>query len=88
MCPRCKKDIKSTSDMTSHINTYKIPITLLNYQFFKLAALLEDNTINYLNLLLENNKKSIRLESSNYSEKEIKSASSYNNDIRPADINQ
>lgn len=52
MFSRCRKAIKSTSDLIRHINTCKIPITLLYYQSLNQKLLLED-------LSSDNNRKNI-----------------------------
>lgn len=85
-CPRCGKDINSTSDLTSHVNTCKIPITLPSCQPSKLTAVLEDNTTHHSNLPSDKNKEGISPGASNRSEKRIRPADNDNEDIRPVDI--
>ncbi len=70
-CPRCRKDIKSTSDLTRYVNAWKIPIILPSCPISKSIAILKDNTINCLDLPLDNNEKSISLRISNYGKEKI-----------------
>lgn len=71
-CTRCRKDIKSISGFTRHINASKIPITLSSCQPSKLAAIFEYNTTNPPNLLSDNNKEDICPGASKNGDKKIK----------------
>ena len=83
---RYRKDIKSTSGLTKHVNACIILITLPSYQPLKLTVILEDNTMNCLDLTL--NKESINLKVSNYGKKRIKPVDKNDNNIKPANIDQ
>ena len=77
MCPRYGKDVKSTNNLIRDMNACKIPITLLSCQPSNPELVLDYNTTNFLDLLLNTNKKDI-------------SSGTLNNNkerIRPADIN-
>lgn len=86
--PRCGKSVKFTSSLTRHVNDCKILITLTSCQPSKLIAILEVNTINYPDLLSDNNNKSISSEVSNYGKEGIRSADNNNKNIKPANIDQ
>lgn len=85
---RYRKSVKFISDLTRYINACKISIILPNYQSSKSIAILEDNITNCLDLLLDNNKKSICPGASNHSKEEIRPIRNNNKDIRLANINQ
>ena len=90
LCPKYGKDIKFTSGLTRHVNTCKIPISLPCYQLSNPDLILDYNTTNLLDLLLDNNKKGITLEVLNYVDLErTRPADIGNNieDIRPIDRN-
>lgn len=89
--PRYRKDVKSTSSLTRHINSCKISITLLSHHFSKAIAILEYNVTNSPDLLSKNNEEDISLRVSKNGEEEIRSANTTgNNDenIEPIDIDQ
>ena len=89
-CLRYGKGVKSTSGLTRHVNAYKIPITLPSCQPLNLEPVLDNNTTNPLDLLLDNNEEDISPGASNNGEKRIKLADIDNNkeDIRPADMDK
>ena len=78
MCPRCGKNVKSSSGLTRYINACKTPISLPNCQPPKPIAILENNIINRSNLLSD--EKGINSEVSNYGKEGIKPAGN-NNEI-------
>lgn len=82
-CWRYAKYVKSTSDLTRHINTWKILITLPYYQVSKLELLL-------LDLPSDNNKKNFKQVISNNIKKKIRPADIKNNnkDIKLANVNK
>ncbi len=87
-CLRCGKNVKSTSGLTRHVNTCKIPITLPSRQTSKSTIILEDNTTNCPDLPLDNNEKGISPRASNHGKERTRPASNNNEDIRPVDIDQ
>ena len=90
MCPRCRKGVKSTSGLISHINTCKILITLPNCQLSNPKLMLDYNTTNLLDLPSDKNKENISLETSNNGKKGIKLIDMDNNkeDFRSGDIDK
>lgn len=59
---RYKKAVKSTNGLIKHVNACKILVALPSHPFLKLKQALEyNNTSNPLNVLLDNNKKNLRL---------------------------
>ena len=85
-CLRCKKDVKSISGLTRHVNACKIPITLSSHQPPKQIRIFEDNMTNRPNLPSDG--EDISPKASNYSEKRIKLAGNNNDNIRPVNIDQ
>ena len=77
MCPRCGKDVKSTSGLIRHVNACKIPINLPSCQLSILAPILEYNIINHLDLPSDDFEEDIDPRALNKSKEKI----------RPADIN-
>ena len=71
MCPRYRKDVKSTSSLTNHVNVYKIPIILPSRQLSNPKLVLDYNITNLLELLSDNNKGDINSGASNNSKKGI-----------------
>ncbi len=86
VCPRCGKGVKSTNSLTRHVNAYKIPFTLSSRQPFKSAAILENNTINHLNLPSDNNEEGISPRASNHGKEEIRPVGNNDKDNKPANI--
>ena len=79
VCPGCRKDVKSTSGLTRHINACKIPITLPNRQSLNPEPVLDYNTTNPLDLPSDNNKEDISPRESNNGKKRIRLANMDNN---------
>lgn len=77
MCSRCRKSIKSTSSMTSHVITCIIPISLLNAKLLNQDPVLNYNITNIFNLPSDIKKEGITPEVSNYGDPKV---------TRPADI--
>ncbi len=90
-CPRCGKDIKSTSGLTRHVNTCKIPITLSSCQLSIPISILEYNTTNHPDLPSNNFEEDVSLGTSNNDEEKIKPVDITGNDdknSRPTDIDK
>lgn len=90
MCPRYKKDIKSTSNLTRYVNACKISIILPSCQSSILALILEYNPTNYLHLPLDNFEKNIGLKALNNGKKKIRPVNTTDNNdekSRTRDIN-
>lgn len=90
LCPRYRKDVKFSSNLTKHINTYKILITLPSCQPSITALILEYNITNHLDMSTNNFKKDISPGVSNNGEKRIRLADIDNGkkDIKPVDIDE
>ncbi len=91
VCPRCGKGVKSTSGLTRHVNSCKIPVTLPSCQPFTPVPILEHNTTNHLGLPSDYFEEDISPGVSNNDEEEIKPADTIDNDdenSRPADIDE
>ena len=91
VCQRCGKGVKFTSGLRRHVNACKIPISLLCRQLSNPDPVLDYNTINPLDLPLNNNKKGITPEVSNHGDLEGTRPANIGNDkedIRLADIDK
>lgn len=90
-CPRYKKGVKSNSDLTRHVNTYKISVILLSCQLSTPAPILEYNTTNHPNLSLNYFEEDISPVIANNNKNKIRLADTRNNDnknSRSIDINK
>ena len=90
VCPRCGKGVKSTSSLTRHINSCKIPITLPSRQPSTLAPILKYNTTNHPDLPSDNFEEDISPRALNNGKKRIRPADIDNNkkDIKPVNIDK
>lgn len=76
-CQSYRKGVNFISNLTKHVNAYKIEITLPNCKLLNLAPILEYNTTKYPDFPSDNNRENIRPKALNNSKEKI----------RPADIN-
>ena len=91
VCPRCGKDVISTSGLIRHVNICKIPIFLLYCQSSNSDLVLDYNMTKHLDLLSDTNKQGITPKVSNHGNlKRTKPAKIGNNKegIRLADIHE
>ena len=91
MCRRYGKSVKSTSSLTRHVNTFKVPISLPYCQLSNPDPVLNYNTTNPPDLPSDNDKEGITPEVFNYGDlKGTRPANIGNNkeDIRPANIDK
>ena len=89
--PRCRKDVKSTSGLTRHINSCKILITLPSHQPSTLAPILEYNTTNHPDFLSDKFEENISPGVPNNNNEKIRLADITNNvneNSRPANIDE
>lgn len=85
-CLKYGKDGKFTNRLIRHVNTYKIPNSLLYCQSSNLELVLDYNKTNLLDLLSDNHKEDINLRRSNNGKQRIRLADMDNDEenIRPA----
>ncbi len=80
VCPRCGKGVKSTSGLTRHVNTCKIPVTLPSCQPSTPAPILQYNTNNHPDLPCDYFKEDISPGASNNDKEEIRPVDTTGND--------
>lgn len=74
--------------MIKFVNIYKILNFLLYYQFLNLKLVLNYNITNFLELLLNNNKKNINLERLKYKKIRLIDINNNKKDIKLVNINK
>lgn len=77
-----KKSVQSTIGFIWHINACKIQISLPSWQLFTHVSILEYNTINHIDLLLDKFEDDINSEVSKYDKEKIRSADTIRNNDR------